>query len=88
MPPTVVASPLKFPLSQFPVPAHTSVTPSNVPAGGGSSAGGGGGGGTGGNGEAGSNKRERESSTSSSGGGTPSKRVRVTRKSASGNGEE
>ena len=87
MPPTVVASPLKFPLSQFPVPSHANTTPSNAPTGGGGSSSGGGGG-TAGNGETGSNKRERESSTSSSGGGTPSKRVRVTRKSASGIGEE
>ena len=100
VPPTVVASPLKFPLSQLPT---TAAVHGNVPAGntttttaavGGGIGGGGsvagGGGGVAGSGEVGGGgKRERESSTSSPGmGGTPSKRVRVTRKSASGNGEE
>ena len=82
MPPTVVASPLKFPLSQVPTTTHGTVASNSSPAGGG---------GVSGNGEpagAGGVKRERESSTSSSGGGTPSKRLRVTRKSASGIGEE
>lgn len=108
VPPTVVASPLKFPLSHLPTAVQGNTPASNTPptttastgGGGGAvggatgeagvaTAGGGGesGGETGGGAGSGSGKRERESSTSSPG-GTPSKRVRVTRKSASGNGEE
>ena len=85
VPPTVVASPIKFP------PSHLSTS---AAAHGGSVASnntlGTGGGGVAGSGESGSNKREREreSLTPLSGGPTPLKRIRVTRKSASGNGEE
>ena len=70
--PTVVASPLKVPISQLPPMVQSNLSGS------------GGGGGTGGSsGEVG--KRERVSPASPAVGSTPAKRVRVTRQSASGN---